>query len=189
MAPDLGKSGGKGRSGLPTGKGEQRLRPALRGADSHAGDRKSAAAREELRMSMGRRRASLGRLGGAVGVRSGGLDPSRSAPFARRGMGHGPRRVPGVAGDSPEAAGPGRAGPGRAAPGAGGGRGSLAQAEPTLTAAASGPPHTPPPGHTTPPPPPTVSAPAPPSRPGLPPPLSPSLGAVTQRPRGPDGCQ
>lgn len=75
MAPDLGTSWGRGALGSPQAI-ENRRRPALRGAGSRAGDRKSAAAREELRMSVGRWRASLGRPGGAAGVRFGGLDPS-----------------------------------------------------------------------------------------------------------------
>lgn len=78
----------------PYSNREQRWRPALRGAGSHAGDRKSAAAREELRMSVGRRGASLGRPRGAVGVRFGGLDPSRRAPSAGRGIGNGPKEGP-----------------------------------------------------------------------------------------------
>lgn len=96
--PTLGGGRGKGRSGVPTGIREQRRRPALQGAGSRAGDRKYAAAREELRMSVGRRGASLGRPGGAVGVPFGGPDPSGSAHFPGRGMGRGPGEGPGRGG-------------------------------------------------------------------------------------------
>lgn len=45
-------------------------------------------------MSVGRRGASLGRPRGAVDVRFGGLDPSRRAPSAGRGIGNGPKEGP-----------------------------------------------------------------------------------------------
>lgn len=104
---------GKGSSGVPTGIREQG-QPAPRGAGSRTGDRKYAAERQELRMSVERRGASLGRPGGAVGVSFGGLDPSESAHFPRTrngpraGGGSWPRRKTHLR--QPSRAGPGRAG-------------------------------------------------------------------------------
>lgn len=98
MAPDLGASRGSGARGSPQ-EFESRGGSWPCGMLSPArAIVKYAAVREELRVSVGRRGASLGRPRGAVGVLFGSLGPSGRAPFPGCGMGRGPEEGPGRGG-------------------------------------------------------------------------------------------